>query len=44
MESAINVLTIFEENDKWLSENYETLKNQYNNQWVAVLQKKSNRP
>ena len=39
MESVADVLTIFEENDKWLSENYDSLKKQYNNQWVAVLNK-----
>ncbi|MCL5877674.1 MAG: DUF5678 domain-containing protein [Candidatus Bathyarchaeota archaeon] len=39
MESVTDVLTNFEENDKWLMENYENLKWQYNNQWVAILNK-----
>lgn len=39
MESAVDVLTNFEENDKWLSANYETLKKRYDNQWVAVFHK-----
>ncbi len=39
MVSAVDVLENFEENDNWLMENYGTLKRQYNNQWVAVLNK-----
>jgi hypothetical protein len=37
MESAIDILTRFEENDDWLSVHYDELKNVYDNQWVAVL-------
>jgi hypothetical protein len=37
MESAIDILTRFEENDDWLSVHYDELKNLYDNQWVAVL-------
>lgn len=37
MESTIDILTQFEENDDWLSVHYDELKNLYNNQWVAVL-------
>lgn len=37
MESAIDILARFEENDDWLTVHYDELKNLYNNQWVAVL-------
>ena len=37
MECATDVLSNFEENAKWLSNNYEKLKKEFNNQWVAVL-------
>lgn len=37
MESAVDVLTKLEQNDKWLNENYDKLKADYNNQWVAIL-------
>jgi hypothetical protein len=37
MESAIDILTRFEENDDWLIVHYDELKNVYDNQWVAVL-------
>jgi phage FluMu gp28-like protein len=39
MESAVEVLTKLEQNDKWLNENYDKLKADYNNQWVAILNK-----
>ena len=39
MESAVAVLSSFEENAKWLSNNYEKLKKEFNNEWVAVLDK-----
>jgi phage FluMu gp28-like protein len=39
MMSAVNVLTKLEQNDKWLNENYDKLKADYNNQWVAILNK-----
>ena len=37
MSTVVTVLSSYEENAKWLSSNYEKLKKQYNNQWVAVL-------
>jgi phosphohistidine phosphatase SixA len=37
MESAVEVLTELEQNDEWLNENYKKLKADYNNQWVAIL-------
>jgi hypothetical protein len=40
MESVVAVLSSYEENAKWLSRNYEQLKKEYNNEWVAVLNKK----
>ena len=33
----MDVLSRFEGNNRWISENYDNLKAQYNNQWVAVL-------
>ena len=39
MESAVEVLTKLEQNDQWLNENYDKLKADYNNQWVAILNK-----
>ena len=39
MESTVAVLSRYEENAKWLSSNYEKLKTEFNNQWVAVLDK-----
>ena len=36
-DSAIDILTDFEANNRWITENYEGLKKQYNNQWVALL-------
>lgn len=39
MESAVSVLSGYEENAKWLSNNYEELKKQFNGEWVAVLNK-----
>ncbi len=36
-ESANNVLSDFQRNNRWISENYNNLKKQYNNQWIAVL-------
>ena len=37
MESAVDVLSNFENNAKWLSENYGKLEKEFNNEWVAVL-------
>lgn len=37
MGSVAEVLSNFEGNNRWISENYDKLKKQYNNQWVAVL-------
>ena len=37
MESAVAILSSYEESAKWLSGNYEKLKRQFNNEWVAVL-------
>ena len=39
MESAVAVLSSYEENAKWLTQNLEKLKKRFNNQWVAVLNK-----
>jgi Family of unknown function (DUF5678) len=39
MESAVSVLSGYEANVKWLSNNYEELKKQFNGEWVAVLNK-----
>ncbi len=39
MESAVDILSNFEANAKWLRENYEQLKKGFNNEWVAVLNK-----
>jgi hypothetical protein len=33
MESAVAVLSSYEENAKWLSRNYAQLKKEYNNEW-----------
>ena len=35
-ESATDVLSDFQRNNRWISENYDNLKKQYNNQWIAV--------
>ena len=37
MESAVDVLSNFEANAKWLRKNYGKLKKKFNNEWVAVL-------
>ena len=37
VESATDVLSDFQRNNRWISENYDKLKKQYNNQWVAIL-------
>ena len=37
VESETNFLSDFQRNNRWISENYDNLKTQYNNQWVAVL-------
>jgi hypothetical protein len=37
VESATDVLSDFQRNNRWISENYDNLKTQYINQWVAVL-------
>jgi hypothetical protein len=36
-KSKPNAISDFEGNNRWITENYENLKPQYNNQWVAVL-------
>jgi hypothetical protein len=38
-ESAADVSSEFPRNNQWITENYNNLKKQYNNQWVAVLNK-----
>jgi hypothetical protein len=40
MEPAVTILLNYEDNAKWLSNNYERLKKKYNDEWVAVLDKK----
>jgi len=40
IESAVTILLNYEDNAKWLSKNYERLKKKYNDEWVAVLDKK----
>jgi hypothetical protein len=40
MESAVAILTCYEDNARWVSGCYEALKKEFNNQWVAVLDKK----
>jgi hypothetical protein len=37
VESATDVLSDFQRNNRWISENYDNLIKQYNNQWVGVL-------
>ena len=39
MESAVTTLLNYEDNAKWLSNNYERLKKKFNDEWVAVLDK-----
>jgi hypothetical protein len=39
MESAVVVLSRYEENVKWLSRHYDRLKMKYKDEWVAVLNK-----
>ncbi len=39
MASAVAILTIYEENAKWVNSNYELLKKHFNDEWVAVLNK-----
>ena len=41
MESAVDILSNFEANAKWLRENYELLKKDFNNEWVAGLLNKA---
>jgi hypothetical protein len=36
-ESANDALSEFQRNNRWIIDNYDKLKKQYNNQWVAVL-------
>jgi hypothetical protein len=40
MESAVTILLNYEDNAKWLSKNYARLKKKFNDEWVAVLDKK----
>ena len=37
MEPAVDTLSDFEANAKWLRKNYDKLKKKFNNEWVAVL-------
>jgi len=39
MESAVAILSSYEDNAKWVSSNYEALKKKFNNEWVAALDK-----
>ncbi len=39
MVSAVSVLLSYEENAKWLSANLKSLRKEFNDQWVAVLEK-----
>ena len=39
MESAVTILLNYEDNAKWLSKNYAKLKDKFNDEWVAVLDK-----
>ena len=39
MESAVVVLSRYEENVRWLSTHYDRLKMKYSDEWVAVLNK-----
>jgi hypothetical protein len=36
-DSTNNVPSAFKANNRWICENIEKLRQQYNNQWVAVL-------
>jgi hypothetical protein len=36
-DSTNNVSSAFKANNRWICENIEKLRQQYNNQWVAVL-------
>ncbi len=36
--NSIDVLSNFEDNARWISENYDKLKKEFNNEWVAVLE------
>jgi hypothetical protein len=38
-EPAPEATSDFENNNRWITENYENLKRKYKNQWVAVLNK-----
>jgi hypothetical protein len=40
MESAVVILLNYEDNAKWLSKNYDKLKAKFNDEWVAVLNRK----
>jgi hypothetical protein len=37
VDSATNVPLAFKVNNRWICENIEKLRQQYNNQWVGVL-------
>jgi len=37
MESAVAVLSRYEENAKWIIKHYEELKEKFEDEWVAVL-------
>jgi hypothetical protein len=36
VESATDISSDFQRNNRWIIENYNNLKNQYNNQWIAA--------
>lgn len=37
LDSTNNVPSAFKDNNRWICENIEKLRQHYNNQWVAVL-------
>jgi len=39
VESATDFLSDFQRNNRWIIENYNNLKKQYNNQWIATSNK-----
>jgi len=39
MESAVAVLSRYEDNVRWISEHYSELKKRFKDEWVAVLNK-----
>jgi hypothetical protein len=39
LESETDFLSAFQSNNRWIIENYDELKKQYSDQWIAVLSK-----